>query len=686
MPHIRVSCRIFLGAVALCSLVFSMPPKAVSASFSDVYRRVKPSVVYIVVATADGAQSGSGFIYDSNASRSIIVTADHVVAGGQRIDVILDSDVSKRYRATLLEHDRKRDVAFLEIPVGHRSPLRLAERPDIAEGNSIAVVGYPRAAKIFERLEGDDLRPSVHEGIVSAVRLNGAIIQFDAQVDHGDSGGPVVDVTSGKVVAIVLGGLLDRSYILAGLEKPLPGSAYGASSPTIYAVRNGLAEDTASESHSAAPSTQNSASYRVAFASPEGSNSIVQAMMDVFTQRIREHFTGTNVFYAIPASNMAYGSDSSKLQAFCDDLRVNALVLPFYNWQSDITIYGGATVTTGLVITDCYGVPFYAAQRSKSESRFFANRSVEREVIDMGNDLIDRMLSDFNTYRETRSADWENLLRYGIAADPKSVSDRVLVGVIAQDKQYRVKYLRPEGLGQKAGLAEGDIIYSIDGQPPNASDTGFQVAQKLESATTVVVRRPDGDITITIRPSPSIASSTNVGPLHAEAQPSPTPAPVSGTQTKGSESVASPAAAPVMAPPRGWTAGPMSRSLDGVNILGFWRGPSSSGGPQTLTVVAQGIPSGMQPSEFARLTQQGLERSIGAENVAVFKPARICNGTQDGWYIESHVLVGIQRVVAEQTIGVAGAQSFVATYRRPADVPEDQSARRALDTLCPTAE
>jgi hypothetical protein len=403
-------------------------------------------------------------------------------------------------------------------------------------------------------------------------------------------------------------------------------------------------------------------------------------MMDIFTQRIREHFTGTNMFYAIPASSMPYGSDSSKLQAFCDDLRVNALVLPYYNWQSDITIYGSASITTGLVITDCYGVPFYAELKSKSESRFFANRTVEREVVDMGNDLIDHILSNFDSYRESRSAEWEDLLKYGVAADPKSLADHVLVGIIAQDKQYRVKYLRPEGLGQKAGLQEGDIIYSIDGETPNPRDTAFEIAQQLESAHSVVVRRPDGDVTLTIRPSQYTPTPDAVVPTpiahHTTVAPAPRLAP------KGAQVPPAVNSARVILPPPGWTAGSIGAETD-VSTVGVWRGPSNSEGAQSLTVVTQSIPDGLTPAEFAQLTQQSLERSIGADNVRVFKPARICNGTQDGWYVESSVLLGIVHVIAEQTIGLAGSRSFVATYRRPADMSEDPNARRALDSLCP---
>lgn len=472
--------------------------------FASVYQTVKPSVVYIVVATSAGAQSGSGFVYDSDSAHSIIVTADHVIAGGQKIDVIFDSNAQRRYHATVLQHDRKRDVAFLDVPVGQRKALRLMDRPSITEGNPIAVVGYPRAVKAFEDVVGDDLRPSVHGGMISAVRLNGEIIQIDAETDHGDSGGPVIDAKSGQVVGIVRGTLLDTSYAARGLEKPLPGSAFAVSSTTLYAVRNGVDSSTTASANTpgSSASTTNtssngSAAYRVAFVTPSSTNATVTAIDNLFTQRIREHFTSDNTFYAIPAAGFSYGADSSAISTYCDDRRVNAVVVPFYQFRADAALAGNAGVTIGMLVTDCYGIPFFTMQRSKSESRMFSNRVPAREVIDMGNDLIDQVLSQFDTYRVAHAAAWQNLLKKGEAVDPGSASSPMGVAVAVQDRQYRVVHLRDGGRAVKAGLRIGDILKTVDGTPIDPKTTGFQLDQMIESAHAVEVERPEGKATIT---------------------------------------------------------------------------------------------------------------------------------------------------------------------------------------------
>ena len=469
---------------------------ASAATLASVYGRIKPSIVYIVVATPSGAQSGTGFIYDSNSTESIIVTAAHVVAGSQRIDVVLDSNPMKRFPATVTTVDRKRDVAYLRIAVGKRASLRLADRPDIAEGLSIAVIGYPRSSRQFERIEGDSLRPTVHSGIISAVRLGGEIIQFDAETDHGDSGGPVIDTTTGKVVAIVRGVMLDHEYASLGLEKPLPGSSYGASAPAIYAALNGLPNGSAmaSATSASAASSSESSAYRVAFAEQSEMNPVAQGIAGTFTQRLREHFTGTSEFYAIPASQLAYSADGSKIQQYCDDARVNAVVLPIFRWYADGSMYGNATVQIGVMVSDCYGVPFYVASKTKSESRAFSNRTQVREIIDMGNDLIDQILQSFDAMRETQRTKWTNLLRNGIAIDPKSEQLPALVGVFVEDHRYRVRYIRPEGRAAKAGMRIGDVIEAVDDNPVNPRLTAFEVSGLLDNARTVTVKRPDGEV------------------------------------------------------------------------------------------------------------------------------------------------------------------------------------------------
>jgi hypothetical protein len=276
----------------------------------------------------------------------------------------------------------------------------------------------------------------------------------------------------------------------------------------MYAVRNGLGSRSNLSSASAATSsgagapagadnTGSSAAFRVAFVTATFANATAQSIENVLTQRVREHFTGENTFYAIPSSGLSY-TESSVIARFCDEHRVNAIVIPVFTFAADAATAGNASISGVLVVSDCAGVPYYIGATNKRESRMFANRSAVREVVDMGNDVTDQLLADFESYRRSHNLAWINLLKTGIATDPSAKRDPVLVGVLKRDGQFRIAFLREEGRGAKAGLEIGDIIVNIDGARIPSDTAPFAVVQQLDEATTVLVRRPDGDKTITL--------------------------------------------------------------------------------------------------------------------------------------------------------------------------------------------
>jgi serine protease Do len=121
-------------------------------------------------------------------------------------------------RAKLLGIDRARDLAVLEIEGPALVPLELAEAESVREGMDIALIGFPIGG-VF------GFSPVTHRGIVASItaialpspqarqlderavlRLRqGAfeVYQLDATAYPGNSGGPVFDVASGRVVGVV---------------------------------------------------------------------------------------------------------------------------------------------------------------------------------------------------------------------------------------------------------------------------------------------------------------------------------------------------------------------------------------------------------------------------------------------------------------------------------------------------
>lgn len=149
---------------------------------------VEPSV--LTVSTADAL--GSGWVADSDASGSDVVTNLHVVAdawdaGIATVDVGIGDQTIK---GTITRVDVNDDLALIHIATSLPALQRAAFRPQLAE--SVMAVGSPLG------LDG-----TISIGVVSGFRsVEGSdYIQFSAPISPGNSGGPVVD-SNGEVVAV----------------------------------------------------------------------------------------------------------------------------------------------------------------------------------------------------------------------------------------------------------------------------------------------------------------------------------------------------------------------------------------------------------------------------------------------------------------------------------------------------
>lgn len=135
---------------------------------------------------------GSGFIINSNGT---IVTNNHVIAHASSIKVTLDD--GQKYDAKLIGHDPKTDLAVLKIDA--HKPLPTVAWGDSAKlklGDPVLAIGNPFG-----------IGTTVTSGIVSARGRDihdgpyDNFIQVDAAINHGNSGGPLINM-DGKVVGI----------------------------------------------------------------------------------------------------------------------------------------------------------------------------------------------------------------------------------------------------------------------------------------------------------------------------------------------------------------------------------------------------------------------------------------------------------------------------------------------------
>jgi putative serine protease PepD len=181
-----------------------------TSSLTQLYDSTTPGVVDITVtstSTSDngffGPQSqqssaeGSGFVYDSSGD---IVTNAHVVAGAKSIQVrFKDGSTAK---ATLVGKDESTDIAVIKVDVASSKlhPLSLGTSSSVRPGQAVVAFGSPFG-----------LPGTMTAGIVSAVgrtitapnnySISGSI-QTDAAINHGNSGGPLIDAATGKVIGV----------------------------------------------------------------------------------------------------------------------------------------------------------------------------------------------------------------------------------------------------------------------------------------------------------------------------------------------------------------------------------------------------------------------------------------------------------------------------------------------------
>jgi S1-C subfamily serine protease len=170
----------------------------------ELYEKVRDSVVSITAVKIldflfvrePVSGLGSGFIVDE---RGIVVTNAHVVEGYEQITATLSS--GENMEASIMDVDPHYDVAFLKIPRSNLRPLPLGDSDKLRVGQFVIAIGNP----FGQVLGGPSLTFGVISGLGRSLRTEGKIyenlIQTDAPVNPGNSGGPLIDL-EGRAIGI----------------------------------------------------------------------------------------------------------------------------------------------------------------------------------------------------------------------------------------------------------------------------------------------------------------------------------------------------------------------------------------------------------------------------------------------------------------------------------------------------
>lgn len=169
-------------------------------SLREELRLLEPAVVAILAIDADGnANQGTGFIVRAD---GLIITCEHVIRTAETVEVHWSRQLSRPSEtATILQRDMHTDIALLQLTGYNYPTIPLADADDLRVGDAVATLGYP----VGDVLGLTDL--SVTRGIVSALRRNDdgvvELVQTDAPIFMGNSGGPLFDLELGGVVGVV---------------------------------------------------------------------------------------------------------------------------------------------------------------------------------------------------------------------------------------------------------------------------------------------------------------------------------------------------------------------------------------------------------------------------------------------------------------------------------------------------
>jgi len=184
----------------------SQSASANALSVNTVYERARKGVVEITVSGQAGdfplgrspspQGQGSGFVYDDEGR---IVTNQHVVDGAESISVRFWN--GRTFEATVVGSDASTDLAVLDVdaPASLLFPLALGNSSEVEVGDNVVAIGSPFG-----------LEQTVTAGIVSALHRQMTSpnqftiddsIQTDAAINHGNSGGPLLD-SQARVIGV----------------------------------------------------------------------------------------------------------------------------------------------------------------------------------------------------------------------------------------------------------------------------------------------------------------------------------------------------------------------------------------------------------------------------------------------------------------------------------------------------
>ncbi len=172
----------------------AMSDAADALSLQEIYEKCIDSVVSITATTSSGKSSGTGIVLSAD---GYLITNQHVIENAAVISVQIGDD--RQLQAALVGSDEASDLAVLKVEADDLQPAEFGDSTKLRVGDSVVAIGDPL---------GVQLRGTMTSGIISAINRDlevndrtMTLIQTDAALNNGNSGGPLINCY-GQVVGI----------------------------------------------------------------------------------------------------------------------------------------------------------------------------------------------------------------------------------------------------------------------------------------------------------------------------------------------------------------------------------------------------------------------------------------------------------------------------------------------------
>ena len=210
-------CLIILVCLSVCAWAAAAVPEPILEA--------KNSVVRILSEYSDGYATGSGFVLKNSKGETLIVTNHHVVEDHPySISVWLNDE--ETVNASILAYSDQKDLCVLKLAYPLDKPALTLAQKEAEQGEAVYAIGFPGAADYLSDKEAHtSADATITDGIVSAVRKATVssygtptqLLQINAAINSGNSGGPLLNA-KGEVVGINTYGINDSQGIFGAIS------------------------------------------------------------------------------------------------------------------------------------------------------------------------------------------------------------------------------------------------------------------------------------------------------------------------------------------------------------------------------------------------------------------------------------------------------------------------------------